>query len=77
MAYTGISKPQHPCAYGSDGVNTLYFDPLQVIYYTDDFITDNSNGALNWKQVSGGGTQSASTGTTAGHPGLHFALQTV
>lgn len=70
MAYTGISKLRHPCPYGSDGVNTLFLDPLQVIYYTDDFITDNSNGALNWKQVSGGGTQSASTGTTAGHPGV-------
>lgn len=77
MSYPGLSNFPFPCPYGSDGSKLFFFNPLQIIYYCDDFLPSNMNGVLNWNQNASGGSISPATGVNSGHPGvLQFASGT-
>lgn len=59
---------------GNDGTKPVYLNPMQYLYYTDDFIGNNGNNAslLGWAPDTNGsgGTLSTGANATSGHPGV-------
>lgn len=71
MAYIGRPNFPFPCPYGSDGTNNLFFNPLQVLYDYDEFLsTENVQSKLLWNSTQSGGSITLGTGVTSGHPGV-------